>query len=140
MKENNKKFNYFNAIYIVLTIIFFIVAFINTAYFSYYLIDNLTFIIIQHIIMSLYLLTALIQNVLQTKVRTYKIMAYVTFIGLFVALNLRFLLPHDIWILVMFICTTMILVFVSVTFLIRKQKYFTIKLNRQIIITYLLHY
>ncbi len=46
MKENNKKFNYFNAIYIVLTIIFFIVAFINTAYFSYYLIDNL-----QHIIM-----------------------------------------------------------------------------------------
>lgn len=137
MKENNKKFNYFNAIYIVLTIIFFIVAFINTAYFSYYLIDNLTFIIIQHIIMSLYLLTALIQNVLQTKVRTYKIMAYVTFIGLFVALNLRFLLPHDIWILVMFICTTMILTFVSVTLLIRKQKYFTIKLNRQIIITLL---
>ena len=140
MKENNKKFNYFNAIYIVLTIIFFIVAIINTAYFSYYLIDNLTFIIIQHIIMSLYPLTALIQNVLQTKVRTYKIMAYVTFIGLFVALNLRFLLPNDIWILIVFICTTMILVFVSVTFLIRKQKYFTIKLNRQIIITYLLHY
>ncbi len=79
-KDNKKlqKFNYFNLIYAISTIILIVLVFINIAYFSYDLIDNFVIQIIVYSIISLYIILALVQMLIQTHIKEYRIMAYLT--------------------------------------------------------------
>lgn len=129
MTENKKikKFNYYKLIYAILTVIFFIFAFINIAYFSYNLIDNLVILIIEISTISIFSLVSLIEMVTKTHIKTHKIIAYVTVISIIITLNLVYLLPKNIWIFVLFITSTILICFDLTAYFIRKQKYYHTK-------------
>lgn len=133
-KKKTKKFNYFNVIYAILTIILIVLGFINIAYFSYDLIDNFVIQIIAHSIISLYIILALVQMLIQTHIKEYRIMAYLTTLSTLITLNSRFFISHNSWIFTLFIVSTLIICFNLIVYFLRKQKYYSTKFSKHIFI------